>query len=67
MPARGWFQPVSRSYEAHTHMLGDVLAHTAVSAQREGIGLDNVHRENTLRLEVGGEFSGLGPSYAEQQ
>ena len=55
MPRRSFFRPVSLALQEHTRALSEFLVHTLVSVHDAGTHILSFHRENDLRLSVGGE------------
>jgi hypothetical protein len=49
-PTRGQFAEVAISRHTHTRGLTDFLVHTAVSAHHAGLEMENLYRENSIRL-----------------
>jgi len=49
-PTRGQFAEVAISRHTHTRGLTEFLVHTAVSAHHAGLRMDNLYRENSVRL-----------------
>jgi hypothetical protein len=54
-PPKGQFTPVSLSRQRHTQALADLMVQLAISAHRSKLTLSHVARENSVRLEAGGE------------
>lgn len=54
-PPKGLFAPVGLSRQRHTHALADLMVQLAVAAHRADLNLSHVARENSVRLEAGGE------------
>jgi Replication-relaxation len=54
-PPKGLFTPVGLSRQRHTHALANLMVQLAVSAHRSTLSLSHVARENSVRLEAGGE------------
>lgn len=54
-PTKRYFAPLSIARQHHTKCLVDFVVHTALAAHRAGIRFTDFYRENTLRLDIGGE------------
>ena len=55
-PTKSCFSAVALARQPHTHALADFLVQTMTSARGAGVSVRNWHRENSLRLEIGGEY-----------
>lgn len=56
LPSKHAFLAVGFARLRHTLALADFIVHTAVAARGADCRLENFHRENTLKLQVGTEF-----------
>ena len=55
-PTKRIFESIGIANQHHTQSLADFIVHTAVAAHQGGIAFTAFYRENTLRLQVSGEF-----------
>jgi hypothetical protein len=54
-PTKGYGSPVAIVRQCHQQALSDFIVHTAVGAHRSGTQLTGFRRENTIRLDAGGQ------------
>ena len=54
-PTKGYCSPVALVRQCHQQALSDFIVHTAVGAHRSGAQLTGFRRENTIRLDAGGQ------------
>ena len=55
LPSRRTFEPIGIARQRHTHALADFMVHTVAAAHSAEIRLTGHRRENSLRLDAGGD------------